>query len=50
MNVSNKWINFFIFRLLDKSANGFLTVSDLFRFMQKFTDNPRVEKEIFWIK
>ena len=35
-NSSLSLIYFFTFRVLDESGNGFLTISDLFRFFQKY--------------
>ncbi len=37
-------IYFFTFRVLDESGNGFLTISDLFRFLQKYPDTNYIEK------
>jgi len=31
-------IYFFTFRVLDESGNGSLTISDLFRFLQKYPE------------
>jgi hypothetical protein len=49
VNNELKFIYFFTFRVLDESGNGFITISDLFRFMQNFNDNPYVEEEIYMI-
>jgi hypothetical protein len=36
-------IYFFTFRVLDESGNGFLSISDLFRFLQKYPETTYIE-------
>jgi hypothetical protein len=43
-NSSLSLIYFFTFRVLDESGNGFLTISDLFRFFQLYKDTSYLEK------
>lgn len=41
--------SFFAFQTLDESANGFLSISDLFRALQDFPRNEKHEREIYEI-
>lgn len=48
-NCSMKESSFFAFQTLDESANGFLSISDLFRALQDFPRNEKHEREIYEI-